>query len=126
MVRFDGCEWDAAKAADNLAKRRVSFEAACAALDDPRRDDVDDWLHSADERRLAVSCLSPGGRIPFVVFTPRAGALRPISARAAGLAERDRHVRHASRYDAGAADPEGDAGDRTARPPRRRRPRRRR
>jgi uncharacterized DUF497 family protein len=128
MVRFEECEWDAAKAAENRHKHGVAFEEACASLDDPRRDDVADWVHSAEEPRVAALCLSPQGRILFVVFTPRAGVARLISARAAGLAERDRYVRHASRYDAGAADPDpqGPEGERAPRPPRRRRPDRRR
>ncbi|MGH2353444.1 MAG: BrnT family toxin [Chloroflexota bacterium] len=123
MVRFDGCEWDTAKSAENVHQHGVRFEEACAALDDPRRDDVDDWLHNAEERRIAALCLSPRGRVLFVVFTLRSEVTRLISARAVGPAERNRYVRHAARYDAGApVGAEDGQRDGPSRPPRRRRP----
>ncbi|MEZ5427885.1 MAG: BrnT family toxin [Pyrinomonadaceae bacterium] len=50
-MQFD---WDKNKAADNLAKPKVSFEEAATVFGDPLSDTFDDPDHSAEERRFLI------------------------------------------------------------------------
>lgn len=80
-------EWDAAKAATNIAKHGVSFEEAVAVFADPRRRTfVDDRSDYGERRSMTVGRIR--GREYSVVHTQRDGAIRIISARKANPRER--------------------------------------
>jgi uncharacterized DUF497 family protein len=81
-------EWDADKAASNLAKHGVSFEEAALAMRDPLSQDFADDLHPANLVTLAAT---PFGRILYVVSTERERRIRLISARDATRHERRRY-----------------------------------
>ena len=83
-------EWDAAKAAANLAKHGVSFQEASTAFGDPLTRVVPDPRHSVGEERLALLALSARGRLLAVMFTERerGEVIRIISARLATRRER--------------------------------------
>jgi uncharacterized DUF497 family protein len=83
----DAFEWDEAKAAENYAKHRVSFEAAIEDFKDPfaieRLDDREDY---GEDRYSILGMVD--GRILYVGFTLRNGTIRIISARGAEPHER--------------------------------------
>jgi uncharacterized protein len=83
----DAFEWDEAKAAENYAKHRVSFEAAIEVFKDPfaieRLDDREDY---GEDRYSILGMVD--GRILYVGFTLRNGTIRIISARGAEPHER--------------------------------------
>ena len=81
-------EWDADKAASNLAKHGVSFEEAALAMRDPLSLDFADGLQPANLVTLAAT---PSGRILYVVSTERERRIRLISARDATRHERRRY-----------------------------------
>lgn len=81
-------EWDAAKAAANIRKHRVSFEEAATALTDPLAVLVYDDRHSIAEDRYLVIARSERDRLLTVSYTPRPKASRIISARLATKRER--------------------------------------
>jgi uncharacterized DUF497 family protein len=90
-------EWDEAKAEENLRKHGITFKDASAALlgvactlQSPR----------AGENRLTSIC-ERNGRLIAVVWTPRFGAIRIISARAVRQNEKD-HYRQSVGRSAGA------------------------
>jgi uncharacterized DUF497 family protein len=83
-------EWDAAKAAANLRKHRVSFEEASTVFSDDRAIEWFDEAHSDVEERFVTVGLSAKLRVLMVVHTERAGdTIRIISARKAEKAEID-------------------------------------
>ncbi len=84
---MDGFEWDPAKAEANLRKHGIGFEDAALALlevglmkPSPRN----------DEHRFEAICILQGVLI-VVVWTPRANAIRVLSARRAKRNERKRY-----------------------------------
>jgi uncharacterized protein len=83
----DAFEWDEAKAAENYAKHRVSFEAAIGVFKDPfaieRLDEREDY---GEDRYSILGMVD--GRILYVGFTLRNGTIRIISARGAEPHER--------------------------------------
>jgi hypothetical protein len=81
-------EWDAEKAASNLAKHGVDFHEAGTVLDDPLSTTFPDPDHSVDEERFLTIGLSASGRILVVGHTDRGEAVRLITARPATPAER--------------------------------------
>lgn len=87
-------EWDAAKAASNLAKHGVSFERATLVFADPAR------LTTTDTRQTGERRDNTTGRVADVVLitvthTDRSGVIRIISASPASQQERKRyHVPH--------------------------------
>jgi uncharacterized DUF497 family protein len=82
-------EWDARKAAANLAKHGVSFDEATTVFADPLGRFLDDPRHSILEERFVLLGLSAAGRLLAVMFTDRGGdRLRLISARPATRRER--------------------------------------
>ena len=81
-------EWDRAKAAENLAKHRVSFEEAATALRDPLSTTGADPDHSIDEERFITFGVSTEGRLLVVSHTDREDIIRIISAREATRMER--------------------------------------
>jgi uncharacterized protein len=80
-------EWDDQKAADNLARHDVGFEAAREAFRDPfgveRLDDREDY---GEDRYALIAMLE--GRLLFVAYTLRDDRIRIISARGAEPHER--------------------------------------
>lgn len=81
-------EWDAEKAAANLAKHRVSFEEALSVFDDPLATTVPDASHSTTEERLLTTGLSHARKILIVWHLERGDVIRIIGAREATSSER--------------------------------------
>jgi uncharacterized DUF497 family protein len=81
-------EWDAGKAAANLAKHGVSFPEAMGVFGDPLEVTIADPVHSRQETRFVSIGLLKGGRLLVVVYTERSGRIRIISAREAAPRER--------------------------------------
>jgi uncharacterized protein len=82
-------EWDANKAASNLAKHGVSFEDAATVFVDPLSDTFDDPDHSAEERRFIIIGTSERGRMLVVTHTDDGETVRIISAREPTRGERE-------------------------------------
>ena len=82
-------EWDPRKAKRNLAKHKVSFEAATTVFRDPLSATGADPDHSADENRFITFGLSSRRRLLTVSHTEREDSIRIISARRATKEERD-------------------------------------
>jgi hypothetical protein len=85
MTEFD---WDAAKAAANLSKHRVSFQEAATVLEDPLSTTFPDEAHSADEARFVTIGASSRGGLLVVAHTERDDTIRIISDRRATRRER--------------------------------------
>jgi uncharacterized DUF497 family protein len=85
-------EWDAKKAAANLAKHGVSFEEAATVFADPEALDGPDVRHSGEEPRFLRLGRSALDRIVIVAYTLRRSGnvetIRIISARRASRKER--------------------------------------
>jgi uncharacterized DUF497 family protein len=81
-------EWDATKAATNLAKHGVSFPEAMTVFGDPLEVTIPDPVHSTGEARFLSIGSSEGGRLLVVAYTEREGRVRVISAREAAPSER--------------------------------------
>jgi uncharacterized protein len=86
-------EWDARKAAANLAKHGVSFEEAATVFSDLFALDRPDEKHSVRELRFHRLGRSAIGRVLLVVYTARSAAhdeetIRLIQARRATAKER--------------------------------------
>lgn len=81
-------EWDAAKAAANATKHRVSFDEAATVFLDPLAVSGPDPDHSTGELRYVTFGLSSLGRLLVVAHTHRPGSIRIISARRADRSER--------------------------------------
>jgi len=85
-------EWDAKKAAANLAKQEVSFDEGATVFADSEAFDGPDLLHSAGEARFLRLGKSVAGRVLMVAYTQsRSGdvdKIRIISARRASRKER--------------------------------------
>jgi uncharacterized DUF497 family protein len=81
-------QWDEAKAAENYAKRGVSFETAIKVFGDPfaveRLDDREDY---GEERFILIGTAEEA--VVTVVYTERNGRFRIISARRATRHEQD-------------------------------------
>jgi uncharacterized DUF497 family protein len=84
-------EWDAEKAARNLAKHGVSFAEASTAFDDPLSVTITDPRHSWAEERTVLFGMSRRGRFLAVFHTDRAGTTRLISARLMTRHEREQY-----------------------------------
>jgi len=83
-----GFEWDAEKAASNLAKHGVSFDEAATVFGDPLAMTYFDPDHSDDEDRFLTFGLSTNGNVLVVSHTDRGEQTRIISARRATRSER--------------------------------------
>ena len=79
-------EWDAVKAAVNLAKHRVAFDEAATVFDDPRAIDAPDL---EDSERFVIIGRSSRSRVLFVVHCERGDRVRIITARVASRAQRE-------------------------------------
>lgn len=82
-------EWDAAKAAINLAKHGVSFHEASSVFDDPNSMTGYDPKHSDDEGRYLTAGISNQGRLLTVWHTDRDDVVRIIGARKATKREQE-------------------------------------
>ena len=80
-------EWDAAKAASNLAKHGVDFAQAMAVFTDPARLTITDVRHTAEHRENTTGLAQ--GLLLTITHTDRAGVTRLISARLASRSERN-------------------------------------
>ena len=74
-------EWDAGKAAVNLAKHGVAFDEALTCFFDPGQIAFHDPDHSEAEHRELLIGHSSRGRLLIVSHTMRRGTARLISAR---------------------------------------------
>ena len=81
-------EWNAAKAALNLAKHGVSFEEAATLFGDPLSVTIFDPAHSQSEKRFIILGCSHLDKLLVVVHTERGDNIRIISARLASRRER--------------------------------------
>ena len=81
-------EWDTAKAAENLAKHRVSFEEAATVFRDTLSATGADPDHSLGEERYITFGVSTSGRLLVVAHIERGDTIRIISARPATPGER--------------------------------------
>ena len=85
-------EWDAHKAAANLAKHGVAFEEAATVFGDPDALDGPDIQHSVGEARFLRLGRSVLGHVLIVAYTLRTSdhveTIRIISARRASRKER--------------------------------------
>lgn len=89
MNETDGLriEWDDVKAAANLEKHGVSFEAAIAIFDDENRIEEDDIFAQGEHRTIAIGRVDD--LILMVVYAePEEDLVRIISARRATAKER--------------------------------------
>ena len=73
-------EWDAEKAAENLRKHRVPFEAAETVFDDPLSKTLLDPDHAEGEERYLDIGYSSRRRVLLVSYTERQGHVRIMSA----------------------------------------------
>jgi len=80
--------WDAAKAASNLAKHKVSFEEAATVFGDPLSSTIPDPDHSLGEGRFLILGLSYRSRLLVVSHAESTDNIRIISARLATRRER--------------------------------------
>ena len=87
QVRY---EWDASKARANVAKHRVRFVDAVAALEDERALTMDDPFSEGEERWITIGT-DGFGRVLTVVHTWRGDDVRLISARLATPRERSEY-----------------------------------
>ncbi len=76
------------KAAANFRKHGVSFDEAESVFDDPLAIIIEDRQHSKQEPREVIIGYSETGRLLFVCFVERQGAIRLISARQVTRQER--------------------------------------
>ena len=86
-------EWDARKADQNQLKHGISFDDAARAL-------LGLALTAESSRggeSRFVSVCECGGRVVVVVWTPRDGAIRIVSARVASIDERAQYNQAVSR-----------------------------
>ena len=81
-------EWDAPKAASNVAKHGVTFPEAMTVFGDPLEVTIADPHHSEDEFRFLSVGQSGIGRLLVVAYAEREGRTRIISARQATPRER--------------------------------------
>lgn len=88
-------EWDAAKAAFNLRKHRVSFTEALSVFSDPLARIFADPDHSSEESREIIVGNSSKQRLLLVCYTERAARIRIISARQATKLERENYEENA-------------------------------
>ena len=84
-------EWDAQKAAENLAKHGVLFDEASTVFGDPLAGTILDPQHSTDEFRFVTIGLSTAQRLIVIAHADRGDRIRIISARRATRRERRRY-----------------------------------
>jgi uncharacterized DUF497 family protein len=80
-------QYDPAKAAENLKKRKISFADAEGVLEDPLAVTIED-PDAEGERRFVTVGVGSAGELPVVVWTERGDECRLISARRTTRKER--------------------------------------
>jgi uncharacterized protein len=85
-------EWDQRKAAANLRRHGVSFEAAVAAFRDPFAVEWIDTRAAYGEERV-VLLGTQGAHMLTIVYTERGATIRIISARKATRYEQEQYYR---------------------------------
>lgn len=93
---YIGFEWDELKAAANVKKHGVSFEAAAEAFSDPYARVVPDERHSDYEERFFLMGMDLESRVLTVCHCERHGGstIRIISARRSTRAEERQYWRY--------------------------------
>jgi uncharacterized DUF497 family protein len=90
MTSDDDFEWSSAKARSNYKKHGVTFDAAKKAFADPFMVELlDDSEDYGEERFLLIGMAE--GNLVSVIYTPRQGRFRLISARRATKDEQDHY-----------------------------------
>jgi len=90
MASDDEFEWHHAKARSNYAKHGVTFDTAKRAFADPFAVEVlDDSADYGEERFLLIGMVD--GQLLSIVYTPRQGRCRLITARRATKDEQDHY-----------------------------------
>ena len=90
-MQTDDFEWDDGKAARNLEKHGVSFEAATFAFDDPHaQDDADAGRHAGEIRYKLTGQVENKALVE--IYTLRGSRTRLISARQANDDERSNYL----------------------------------
>jgi uncharacterized protein len=84
-------EWNANKAASNLAKHLLSFEEAATVFGDAASITIPDPVHSQMEMRFIILGRSNQRRLLVVIHTERGDNIRIISARQASRRERKQY-----------------------------------
>jgi hypothetical protein len=84
-------EWDAQKAASNVAKHGVTFAEAMTVFGDPLEVAITDPDHSEDECRFLSMGLSETGRLLVVAYPEREERIRIINARGPTPRERKQY-----------------------------------
>ena len=87
-------EWDEARSQACFQERGFDFEYAAQAFFDPNRQVLQDTRRAYGEDRFQPLG-SIAGRVIVLVYTPRAGVFRIISARKANSREGEVYDRHA-------------------------------
>ncbi len=85
-AEYEGFEWDARKREVTLAERGLDFEIVARVFDGPRVE-REDLRFLYGERRYVVTG-EVEGAVVVIVWTPRGGRRRLISARPASSRER--------------------------------------
>ncbi|MBL0716924.1 MAG: BrnT family toxin [Desulfosarcina sp.] len=81
-------EWDKNKALSNSHRHKVTLDEASTVFKDTLSLTIGDPLHSQDENRLILLCMSYKNRLLVVIHTERGNNIRIISARKASKKER--------------------------------------
>lgn len=81
IPEFEGFEWDAANAQKNRQNHCVSPSEAEQVFFNKPLLAVEDVRHSQEEQRYFVLGQTDRGRMLFIAFTIRQGAVRVVSAR---------------------------------------------
>ncbi len=98
-MRDDEFEWDQSKARRNYTKHGVTFDHARKAFADPFMVEVlDDSEDYGEERFLIIGMVE--GQLLSIVYTPRQGRFRLISARRATEDEQDHYFTQNSQGEA--------------------------
>ncbi len=90
-ILYVECEWDPAKARENLRVHGVSFAIAAGIFDNPYLP-WEDHDAEAEQRHMALG-MDGLGRLLVVVYTYRMGKRRLISARKANKKEEKEYAR---------------------------------
>lgn len=96
MPQDDEFEWDLRKAQSNLRKHEVSFKQAQEAFRDPFAVEILDDSEDYGEDRYILIAMSKG-RLLSIVYTPRNGRFRIISARDATRDEQDHYFEESTK-----------------------------
>jgi uncharacterized DUF497 family protein len=98
---MSGCIWDEARRKSNLQKHGVDFVDASLVFEDRFLFEEEDERRDYGEVRIQATGFGQG-KVMFVVYTPRGGLRRLISAR---LASRDERQRYEEKKKASAGKP---------------------